>query len=212
MLRSAAVSRIQQTLGFRSDKSAEIILALQDVQVQLEKGKTLPFFLKTEVQNRNTVSGEERVPIPTDFIREYDEDPLWYFNGSAADVEDVWTSLAKDDLQVLRDTYPGEGAPKAYHLDHLYYRIFPTPDAAYNLKHIFYKNDMGLSSDIENLWLEHEPWLLIGMAGQMISGALSNDHAFALFQKWETEGRARMFGDTQARQHNSRRYIMGGPD
>ena len=212
MDRSAAIDRVQVGLAFRTGLETRVINALQDAQVQLERGTTLPWFLQTEVSSISTVDGEERVKVPSDFIREVDEDPLWYFNGSAEEAADVWTALAKDELEVLRRTYPGEGAPIGYNLDPSYFRIFPTPDAAYVLKMIYYKKDAVLDSDIENLWLEHFPLLLVGMAGFSLASGLRDKDAITLFNAMRVEQRATMVRDTEARKHASQRYIMGGPD
>jgi hypothetical protein len=212
MDRDTAVSRVQINLAFRSDKETEIIAALQDAQVELETGAILPWFLRSEVSSISTVSGEERVKLPSDFIREWDDDPLWYFNGDAAEASDRWVPLAKDDMETLRASFPGEGAPKAYQLDPKYFRIFPTPDAAYTLKMIYSKHDEVLSSNVENLWLKHFPWLLIGKAGTAIASALRDKDAIKFFDAKAAQNTRLMIRDTEARRHESRRYIMGGPD
>lgn len=212
MLRDAAVTRIQRIIGFRSDRSLEIIDALQDAQVVLERSATLPWFLLTEVSSIATVNGEERVPYPTDFLREWEDDAIWYFNGAAPADEDKWTELAKDDLDELRNNLPGEGAPEAYATDGLYVRVFPTPDDVYTLKQIYYKKDQVLSSDIENLWLENFPFLMIGKAGSLLPPAFVGLEAGARFSLFEQQGLAQLFVENEARKHAGRRYIMGGPD
>ena len=87
MDRNAAVLRMQQTLGFRDDLETQLIAGLQDAQVDLEQGTTLPWFLKTEVSSISTFADEERVKLPSDFLRQWEEDPLWYFNDDAEDDE-----------------------------------------------------------------------------------------------------------------------------
>ena len=212
MDRDAARARIQQTLAFRTDKTAEIVNALQDAQVVLERGAVLPWFLQSEVSSISTVVGEERISIPSDFLREWEEDPLSYFvAGTGGDV-DAWTELAKEDLAFLRSAYPGSGAPIAYALDVKYFRIFPTPDAIYTLKMIYYKADAVLSSNVENQWLTYLPYLMIGEAGRLFAPALRDKDATAQFSRWAAEGRALMLIENEARIHSSRRYIMGGVD
>lgn len=213
MNRDAAVSRVQRTLGFRADNATEIVDALQDAQVELEQAASLPWFLLTEVANIATVIDEERVELPTDFLQEWEEDPLHYFSTtSGVEDEDLWTPLEKEDLGYLRDNWPASGAPEAYALDKDYYRIFPTPDAAYTLKHIYYKQDAVLTENVENLWLEHIPFLLIGIAGVQLAVALRDPDAVAMFTLWERKYRDELFRKNEARMHSSRRYIMGGPD
>ena len=212
MTRDEAVTEIQNTLGFRTDKSTEIVTALKNAQVKLEKGAVLPWFLLTEVASEPTVNAEERVAIPSDFIREWEEDPLWFFVAGTGGDDDAWVELAKEDLAFLRDKYPGKGAPIAYALDALYYRIFPTPDAAYTLKHIYYKNDTVLSSNVTNLWLTHFPHLMIGEAGRLFAPGLRDKDAVRQFQEWAAEGRREMLVGNEAGMNSSRRYVMGGVD
>jgi len=213
MDRSAAVSRIEETLAFRgTDKSTAIINRLQDAQVLLERAPVLPWFLQTEVANITTTSGEERIPIPSDFIREWEEDPLWYFVAGTGGDDDTWTELAKEDLAFARDKYPGAGAPQVYVLDVKYFRLFPTPDAAYTIKMIYYATDALLTTDIENDWLKYFPYLMIGEAGRVIAAALRDKDALATFNEWTGQGRAAMIVDNEARAHSSRRYVMGGND
>ena len=210
MFRDVARARIQQTLGFRSDKETEIVAALQDAQVMLERGATLPWFLQSEVASIITVDGEERVPLPTDFLREWEDDPLWYFVAGTGGDADTWTELAKDDLALLRSKYPGEGAPKAYALDVKYFRIFPTPDDTYTLKMIYFKKDAVLTTNIENQWLTNFPYLMIGEAGMLLAAGLRDANAVTIFQRWTDEGRARMLVENEARMHASHAYVMGG--
>lgn len=210
MFRDVARARIQQTLGFRGDKETEIIAALQDAQVMLERGATLPWFLLSEVASISTSDGEERMALPTDFLREWEDDPLWYFTAGTGGDPDAWTELAKDDLALLRKRYPGEGAPVAYALDVKYFRIFPTPDDTYTLKMMYFKADAILTTNIENQWLTYFPYLVIGEAGILIAAGLRDANALAVFQKWTDEGRERMFVENEARMHASHGYTMGG--
>ncbi len=210
MFRDVARARIQQTLGFRGDKEAEIIAALQDAQVMLERGAELPWFLLSEVASITTSDGEERVPLPTDFLREWEDDPLWYFTAGTGGDADTWTELAKDDLALLRSKYPGEGAPIAYALDVKYFRIFPTPDATYTLKIMYFKTDAVLTTNIENQWLTYFPYLVMGEAGQLLASGLRDANAIAVFQDWTAKGNARMIIENEARMHASHGYVMGG--
>jgi hypothetical protein len=217
MDRDAAVTRIRRGLGFRgTDKNAEIIDALQDVQQELEQGDFLPWFLISEVTSASTVDGEERVALPTGFLRETDwEDALYYYDGSAANAADVWNQLPKDNISYLRDVYPGVGSPLAYALDALYYRVFPTPDDVYTLKQIFFEAALKLDNNIENKWLQYAHELLIGEAGLKMAEDLRDNRrgaAVDLFTRRATNGRTRMLRNDTARREASQRPIMGGED
>jgi len=211
MTRDEAVSIIQTQLAFRSDKAAEIIVALKGQQERMEHALELPFFLRSEVSDINTTVDEERLEVPSDFLREWDEDALWYFNSAAADAS-KWTRVVKEELELLRrnDDFAGEGPPEAYALDHKYFRIFPTPDLAYPMKMIYYGQEAVLDTDIENGWLEHVPYLMIGKAGRQIASALHDKEALAQFAAWESEDQGILDGMNGVRDLENRKLQMGG--
>jgi len=164
MTRDEAVVEIQEILSFRTDQVAGIERRLKRAQTFAENGPQLPWFLKTERSSIATAVDEERIPLPNDFLKEYEESALWYV---PTDTDEQEVPLVKDDLDFLRGKFPrtSTGIPTHYAIDSKYFRLFPTPDAAYTVKMVYYKKDTVLDSDIENLWLEHAPWILIGRAG-----------------------------------------------
>ncbi len=210
MLRDEAISRIQRRLGFRSDLVSAITEAIQDAQMRAEDSPTLPWFLITEVSSITTTIGEERVQLPSDFLREYEDDALYYFNAAATDDADKWVELPKDDLDFLRRKYPGSGAPKAYTIAGDYFRIFPTPDAVYTLKSMYYQADLVLTDNVENLWLKHAPFMLINDAGNEIAADIGNKEAAAKFASGYQRALLALAGENEARKHENRRYVMGG--
>lgn len=211
MLRDTAVAEIQLALGFRSDKAAEIVQALQNAQEYYEAWKELPFFLRTEISSISTTADEERIPLPPDFLREWEDDALYYFNSSAEDA-DKWVQLHKDDLQTLRanDNLAGSASPQAYAKDALYFRIFPTPDAIYPIKMIYYANDTTLATNVENQWMKWLPYLLMGRAGGVIAGGMGHDKTLARFQQWENDGRTLLAEQSVAIDTENRKLAMGG--
>jgi hypothetical protein len=78
MLRSAAITIIKRGLGFRQTQDAAIIAALQQVQRDLEGGKTLPEWLVTYDSPLAVVAGTATVAQPAGFLRLHEEYPLWY--------------------------------------------------------------------------------------------------------------------------------------
>jgi hypothetical protein len=215
MLRDAAVARIQQGLGFRgsSYQSTAIVTALQDVQVELEMGPTLPWFLESEILSVSTQDEEERLALPDGFIKEIDDGALWYYDGTATSASDVWTELKKDELEYLRKTYPGEGIPSHYNLQGEYMRLFPTPDAStYTLKLLCYLKDTVLSANVENKWLEHTPRLLIGLAGVELAGDTRDQSAIDKFMNMASAARLVLANFETAREEAGQRRVMGGPD
>jgi len=213
MTRDEAIIRIRRYLGFRTDLQTEIIDALRDAQVELEEAEFLPWFLLVEVASISTTADEERVPVPSDFIRESEETALWYYD-AAADADARWVELKKADIDTLRNVYQDEtGVPKAYALDQLYFRIKPTPDAVYTLKlGSYFAQDTVLSTNVENNWLKHVPNLMIGKAGMLVAAPVRDANAYGQFQKMESEGMATLIKQNTAREMANRRLTMGGED
>jgi hypothetical protein len=249
MLRSTAVARVQRRLGFRKDIAVAICDEMISAQDNFERGvpvpivasaymgrflagggSFLPWFLLTEVNTIQTAIGEERVSLPDDFIREYEEDALYYFNPAADPTigQNQWIPLWKNDLQYNREKYGAmwpsptgnpptvnqSCGPRGYSLDASYFRIFPLPDQIYTLKMIYYGHDDVLDPtvDSENKWLKNAPAVLMGEAGYNIAAAARDADRMTYFEKLRDESLARLFVDTEARQHENRRYQMGRED
>lgn len=215
MNRAAAVASIQRLLGMRSDLEAEIILALQDAQVDLEAEPELPWFLVSEVSSITTTAAESRVPLPTDFIREAEEEEgggLFLFD-STADEDAQWVQLEKVNLKELRIAYQSsDGEPEAYALDDQYFRLGPIPDDTYTLKMVFYQKDDLLDTNIENKWLAKAPELILGIAGRKMAEAIRDAGALQTFANMEARGRKRLEDFAVARQEEGRTRQMGGKD
>lgn len=212
MLRDDAVNRIKRRLLNRTGSGLDtsIVESLQDAQERLEQEEMLPWFLISEVSSILTTSNEERIPLPSDFLREIDEDSLWYYDASATNEDDQWTALAKDDTEALRKAYPGSGSPKGYSLIGDYFRIFPTPDAAYTLRMIYYEKATALTANIENDWLKHAAWWLIGEAGADIALSIGMSEAAQRFTEQAATSKRRVIIDTIAREESSRSRVKGG--
>lgn len=209
MKRDEAVLRIQRNLGFRKDLDAVIIDALQDSQEELEREPFLPWFLREDdFTSLATTADVEKVALPAGFLREVEDDGLYYYDTTEA----TYTSLGKEDIEFLRRVLPGTGAPQAYWLSKDSIFIFPTPDAIYTLRLIYYKADTKLATNVENAWLKHAFDLVIGVAGQKVAAPIRDANAFNIFKEMEAKARARMLADSEAREHEHRRYIMGGVD
>jgi len=216
MDRGTAIQEIAYRLGNRTDLNARILSVMDQVQADiLEKDTFLPWFLLSEDKYITTTSGEERVPLPTGFLREYEGGTLWYYD-STADVP--WTPLIKDEHQDLRsalgDTIDSPGAPAYYALTGSYFRLAPVPDAAYTLYIKAWIADTLpsalLNDTTSNLWLTNAPQRLITETLIVMGRQLR-------FSKREVddikadrdEVRNVLWRDTEARIHANRRYIMG---
>lgn len=207
MMRDEAVTLIQRRIGFRSDKADVIVKHMKDAQTRLEETQPLPWFLITEKASATTTAGEERCGLPSDFLAAYENEHLYYL-----DADGKWVALCKIDAQHGRLTYTEPGPPEAYALDDEYFRLFPTPDDSYGLRLVYYGQDQVLDSNIENKWLKHAPFSIIGLAGEAISQDLRDRRAMEFFQNLIVQDRLRLHGFQEAREHTNQRYVMGGED
>lgn len=206
MLRDSAVGLITQRLGNRADLAAHAVLEMQLVQTELEGGELLPWFLTSPITGVDTIPNDERVALPTDFLREMEEDEtsLWRHSG------DERVELPKEDYSRLVAKYgQGAGAPLKYAVVGGYLRLRPVPDDYYTLSMIYYQKDAVLDSNIENGWLREVPDLLIAITGQRLAAYTQNANVIALFQNDEVKARNRLIIMDTARKEASRRRSMG---
>lgn len=209
MTRNEAVTMIQQQLGFRSDQTDNIIAYMKLAQQSLEKGRTLPWWLKSERSFIYTTADEQRVILPSDFLREEEGSQLVYIPENSTKKP---IFLDKDMVDQLEEFYgTNTGEPEAYALDGKYFRIFPTPDDTYQIRMVYLKKDTVLSTNVENQWLKHLPYLLMGVTGTMIASALRDQTAAATFQGWAKDGLSMMYSENEAREHTNMNYQIGGP-
>jgi len=212
VLRDAAVALIQEQLGFRSDLESNIITHLQLAQLQLEKSPTKPWFLIAAESFVDTVADTETVAVPTGFIQEVEQAVLRYVPDDSTGIADE-VDLSKNSYDVLRTNFREveSGAPQAYALLNETFHFFPLPDAVYRIRMIFYGEALPLTSNIENVWLEKAPKLLMGVAGKEIAAALRDSAAMATFDRWEKEDRLLIYGETISREMANFDLQVGGP-
>lgn len=212
MTRDEGVALIHQQLGFRSDLAAEIVANLQLAQTTLELMPTKPWFLTSEDSFAATVIGEERIPIPLDFIQEVEDAVFKYRPDAYPDEDEI--DLVKDDYDQLRLNFREEpdGPPAAYALVGEYFRIFPKPDAVYQVRLIYYAKDTVLDTNIENKWLKHVPLLLLGSAGEMMTGGIRDTEASKKFKDWIALGSQILNSHSESRLMANRSNMqVGGP-
>jgi len=209
MDRDTAVATIARRLGNRTDLTRlGIVDEMQLAQTRLENEiLEIPWFLLSEVSQATTTVDEERLEIPSDFLKEHEEGTLFLYDSS---LDDPWVGLEKHDWDDIVAKYTTTGQPKVYALVGKYFRLGPVPDAAYEMKMIYFKHDTVLSTNIENLWLEHVPELLIAETGKIIAENIVNDKAYARFSNDRTTAMTALMKTNVARQMANREYYMGG--
>ena len=186
MTRDEGVAIIKEQLAFKTTLDSNIVTLMQLAQTTLERSPPRPWFLESPVTSLVSVADNELIALPTGFITEMDEHPLFY-----VDSDGFKHALPKDDYATLAQTFKEVEAdePQAYALLHENIAIFPTPDAVYDFSWRFYKADTVLDTNVENNWLKEVPLLLLGSTGQLIAGGPIRDKvAMDIFTQWISTG------------------------
>jgi hypothetical protein len=222
-----AVAEVQQGLNFRSDRSTEILQALNNVQGLREMGgQTLPWFLVAQDQALTTSTTTQEVALPTGFIQEVEEAEAGlryqasatsrtfflkkmgyeaaekYFFGDWQNNWDLDSTSTADALS--------PGTPRAYVLRKSTIRIYPASDQAYSLLWDFYKNDDPVTnSSTQNQWLTYAPWVLIGGAGWKMASDMKNADAMSSFATIAKQAESALIGAINRRKLAGRPLRMG---
>lgn len=212
MTRDEAVEFIKEICGYRQTGDTTIIKMLERAQNELQRGPTFPWFLLSERAMILTTADDERIPLPTDFLGEYEDDGIWLRVDEDDPEQDIL--LEKDDADLLRQLYTNtSGQPVAYSKDGTYFRLYPIPDGEYQLRMMYYQRaESLLSGNIENEWLKYSPNSVIGKAGYWYASTLRDAEAKMTFKEMETEARLVLEVENESRKHNNRRYQVGGPE
>lgn len=216
MTRDEAVVEMQNILGYTAIQVEPCQRALKNAQVRLEAGPIRPWFLKEDRAYTSTTIGESRILLPSNFLEEDEDSALWYSPDDGTPDQEI----VKDDVDFLiknqanisgldGNGVANPGIPKFYSISGPYFRLFPTPDAAYRIRMIYFKKDTILDGNIENSWLKYAPWLLIGEAGLPLSVSSRDKVAQAEFARLRETGGLTLNTETEARLHANRNYVMG---
>jgi len=207
VLRDVALARVQDGIGFRRDMVDQIILRMQEEQRDLERGKTLPSFLLVEGAMLELLSGEQAVDLPADFLRR-SPIPLRYYDSPSSQAfrEIPWRDYVSASA-IYADYTPSGPAVAALRTTSI--QFFPIADSDYSISWDYYKRDALLTSNIENLWLEFAPELIIGGAGLRLSLDLRNKEGAMLFGNMYKQARQTWFSETIV-EESEEIIVLGG--
>lgn len=205
MLRSVAVARIKQGLAFRRNLDDVCVGALQEAQREFEIGTTLPWFLISKDQPLLTVASTREIALPTNFIRFVEDEGPRYVTTDGV-LYFALRPFAELDYY-YRSTDSGAPAALALRSDSL--AVFPLPDAEYTITASYYAKAAVLDSDIENLWLQYFPDLLISRAGMIVAGDIEHAAAEKKFSAKYDMWLKRYFSEMAAREDSSAPHQMG---
>lgn len=172
-------------LGNRSQATlrATCLLEMKLFQEVMEKRPELPWFMLNTVQTMVTVANQRYLAVPSDFVREKDEQPLWLIDSSGGKHK-----LVKKDYDELVSHYDDEddddeasGVPEMYALDGEYFHFFPTPDAVYSIEWKYFAKQTvpADSSGSETGWFKWASDLMIAGAGFQVAGKHIKDPELA---------------------------------
>ena len=210
MLRDAALSRVKVMLGFKQNLDADILQAMVETQEDLERSSELPYFLRKNYLDWETEEGVRNLTVPTDFIREWDDDQLFAINDELME-----TPIVKDQEGFLRLRWPiqlGWGTPKKYARVYKDIHLYPTPDKIYTLNGAYYAKDLPLTTNIENKWLKELPYILIARAGLMLAAGLRDKDGMSAFSSLNEIMTAKLHQMTVADDAAGSRPIIGGDE
>lgn len=232
MTRDEAVKIILMRCGMRqNDKAlqeacvAEMVLAQT---TRLERSAFKPWFLVSETSTTVTFPTEERIPLPRDFLQEYEEGAI-AIRDYDDDREDLplyvpppFRNLVKDDYDYLQVKYPpgiGRGydyVPQAYAVVGNYITLHPAPQRTFMLRMKYYKKadtfpqPYGEGAELSNEWLTICPDWIIGETGAIIAGSYIKDDATAAkFAEQASLARQAMMIEHTARDEANRMRSMG---
>jgi hypothetical protein len=222
MIRSEAEDFIRDILGRSgTDLRTQIIASMNLAKRQLEGSPFLPWFLITEVSSATTVIGEERLTLPTNFLREVEEEGALFIydtSGVTSTTENEWIELVKWDNETLRNEYSdladSRARPTHYALVGNYFKLYPVPDANYTVKMLYYGKvtDFSAGTDTENVWLKWAPDLLIARAGLWVARRVRDKTAQAIFAEEFKAALQRVRVEDEARRQANFSQWMGMND
>lgn len=212
---SQALDLLMSRLGNRTQPSLRATCLLEMVlaqQTQLEGNEHLPWFLLSEELTTVTPSDgvERRVSLPTDFLREAEEQALLI-----VDSEGVEHEVVKDDYDVLIQKHGYDATsdlPLEYALSGNYVHLFPIPSVQRKLRLRCYIRDAVPqdSTSSENKWLKYAADLLIAEAGIVVASQhLQDPEMAATFAGMQQRARNRLFKAGVARDEANRMRSAG---
>jgi hypothetical protein len=215
MLRDEAIAAIKLVMANRSSALIDTWLKQNGTgfdlaQTTLEMAPEKPWFLLSEDSFASTTSGEERLALPSDFLSE-DEDAVLRYVPTDTTKEEI--QLKKYPYDDLKATYKraDTGEPEAYAKYGNYFRIFPLPNAAYQIRMVYYKKGTRLANNVENEWLKWAPMLFMGSAGLIIAqGPVRDAKAAEIFSGWIQTGSSLLATENENQKMVNRDLQMGG--
>jgi hypothetical protein len=197
-----------------TDLRATVLREMRSTQIELEGGRTIPWFLLTEKTTTYvTVANTDYVDLGDAFLRAEDEaGGVWYKDTTRSEI-DQWVRLERNSFQNMDAKFKDDeaAAPQQYAVVNETLYLRPVPDAAYELKILGYFRATELADDAaSNSWLaKAEAWLTYTTATIIATVYLQNDALGQRLAQLAAGFRSRVVVETEARQHADQDYQMG---
>lgn len=207
---SVAISLLKGRLS--NYQSIQIEQTLKDemnnTQFFLEQEDFIPWFLLTESSTAQNTALEERLPVPNDFIMEWEEGALQWKKTT----ETVYQVVNKEDYDYLKKNFSQvDGTPKGYAEAGEYFLIVPPPTDVYDWKMRYFQHQpINVDDEDENVWLKHAGEWLISETGRVIAESyLNNKMATAAFVSASGRAKTRIEKLNVAKAEANRERMMG---
>jgi hypothetical protein len=184
------------------------------VQEQLEGAETLPWFIISEEATAVTTEemiGDPRLPLPTDFIREVEDDNLWYVEDDGTLVEIAKVGYDEGRAQIDDNAEPGTPSLFSIRGEDIILRPAPDRVMTFRLPSYYAKQDPP-SDDVlnENGWFKWVPDLMIAKTGVVVAGHyLKDQELVGLFGAEQQRAVQRLANLETAREEANRSRRMG---
>ncbi len=205
---------LMRRLGNRTDPElrATCLEEMQLIQEEdLESMEELPWFLISEEITAFTVPDEPRLVLPSDFLREVEDDNLQLLDEDGTYVDIYKRGYDEGRLEISDNEEPG--VPQIYSVRGQYIFLRPAPDREYTVRFPSYYARQEAPSDSEsseNKWFKFVPGLMIAKTGVVIAGEhLDNPTLTQLFGAQQQRGMERLINMITAREEANRSRRMG---
>ncbi len=213
MLRDDALSLLATRLT-RADLVTEGLAEMQLAQSRLELQAFLPWFLIKETTALVTAANQDTIALPSDFLRETEEDEGKFWLTDTSVTPTLYTELEKRTHGLLVAEFPDDIAaqPQKYAVVGSLIYLRPVPDAAYTTRLMYYGRAEALTSNIENAWLLNAPELLIARTGMQLSRYDADKGMYDMFKEDYALALIELHTADEARRQAGMDALMGEED
>jgi hypothetical protein len=218
MLRDAAVDLLMKRLGNQNDVTLKDDIINEMVQAQetvLEGDVFHPWFLVSEEASNSTSVGEERVPLPEDFLA------LWTLGLYRYDSTqtDPYIEMVREDWDLIKTVKNYSDEPTHWDIGGDYLLMRPLADAVYPLRFWYIARATSLAgtygdvtTNVENAWLRWASDWLLGETGMVIAEQYLQytDDRVNTFRTQAARGRQRLVTLNVAMEEALKRRVIGG--